>query len=170
MVRGIAFVVGRITGRVAWVLSLLFRRRGDVSTMVHIRRSFRRWRNLNATGTIEEFASWLIGFRYSLPGYDPLQSEIQRQIALLALPIYARHLNADGSVSFMAILGALSEAERFTVEPGVVMRKAVGWKNRDLFGVVVGGAGVPDLARAFRAAEVEFQEVVAEEERRRMGL
>ena len=143
--------------------------RADVSTMKNIIRFFRRFQKTGGTD-LPAFAEQFLRQRYTQPGFERERSELMYSISLMALPFYAEELNADHSTSLLAILGALSEAERFVIDPGIVMRKAAGWKNRDLWGQIVGGAGIADLRAALSEAERRFQEYMASMSRLEMGL
>lgn len=91
--------------------------RSDVSTMKNILKLFTRWSREQNSEDIAEFADWFFGFRFGLPGFDPEQSQVREQIARLALPFYSARTNVDGRPSLLAVLGAISEAERFVVDP-----------------------------------------------------
>lgn len=144
--------------------------RSDVSTMKNIIKLFREWQRHYPHHTVADYAACFLDQRYNLPGFDREQSLLQRQVAFLALPFYSQELNADQSPSLLAILGAVSEAERFLVDPGLVFRKALGWRHRDLYGPLLGGAGIADLSEALQKAERRFKEYLASMERAEMGL
>ena len=143
--------------------------RGDVSTMKHILKVYKNWKNANADSDIADFAEWFLEFRYTLRGFNREDSAIRRRLAELALPIYSKHLNADGHVSLLSLLCAISEAERFIVDPGHVFRK-VRRRRRGIGSRDFGGAGVADLDEAISTAGKDFKEVFAAIERRAMGL
>lgn len=147
----------------------MFGLRADVGTMKNIVRFFRRYQK-NGGDDLAEFAEQYLQQRYSMPGFDRERSELMHQVAVVALRFYCEELNADGSVSLLAILGAVSEAERFVIDPGIVMRKAAGWKNRDLWGTTIGAAGIADVPAALQRAERRFQEHAAAKTRLEMGL
>lgn len=148
----------------------MFSTRSDVSTIKNIIFNYRRWRKtVGPDPSLDAFADWFLEMRYNLPGFDREQSAVQLLIARFALPFYRDELNADHSVSLLAILGAVSEAERFQIDPDLVMRK-VGWRNHDLFGRELGGAGIAFLQEALGTAERKFREAAARRERAAMGL
>ena len=119
---------------------------------------------------MEVFAEAFLEHRYSLPGFNREQSMSQLAAARFALPFFAEEINSDGSVSLLAILGAVAEAERFAVDPALVLRKAVGLrKSLSLDSRTVGGAGVADLQTAFDRAESAFKEALARAEREQMA-
>lgn len=148
---------------------MLLALRADVSTMRAIVKQHRLWVQGHPNGSIDEFANDFLAIRYGLPGFHKADSEVMLRVARLALPFYSRTVNADGSVSYLALLGAVAEAERFLVDPEVVLRKTErlcrGLPNR-----MVGSAGVPYPRGAFALAERSFREYTSALERQRMGL
>lgn len=149
----------------------MFRIRSDVSTLKNIVKSFELWHRQAPDGSMGAFATAFLDHRYSLPGFNRELSQAQLAAAQFALPFFAREINADSSISLLAVLGAVAEAERFVVDPGLAIRKAIGWRMSPyLDSRTVGGAGVADLNAAFKRAESNFREALARAEREQMGL
>lgn len=128
----------------------------DVSTMNLIVREYRLWRDQNPNKELRIFIAGFILKRYETTVRSSEILGLQKRTATRALAPYIRMLNHDGDVSLLALLGAISEAERFTVKPGRIMRR-VYRKNQDIPSYIFGGFGVPDLEESFQAAGQEFR-------------
>ena len=123
----------------------------DVSTMNLIVERYRHWRDLNPEGELKTFVVGFIKSRYESSGESSDARWSRKKKANRALEPYIRQLNHDGDTSLLALLGAISEAERFPVKPGRVMRK-VYRKNQDIPSYIFGGYGISDLDECFRVA------------------
>jgi hypothetical protein len=89
----------------------------------------------------------------------------------MALDGYYSVLNADGSPSLLALLGAIGTAERFIVDPRIVARKCQKKLiSNNILGRTFGGVGIVDVVQAFENGELKFQEKRAELERSVRGI
>lgn len=111
------------------------------------------------------FCKEFIRNHFSAPVESEEKREIMRTIALIALPEYSAEMNHDGSPSILALLGALSEAERFSVDLGKVMKKCFPLCLPDITGRTLGGVGIVNAQQAFANAERRFHEKRAALER-----
>lgn len=123
----------------------------DVATMTLIVERYRQWRDLNPDGDLNSFVVTFIKSRYESSGDACDARWSKKKKATRALDPYIRKLNHDGDTSLLALLGAISEAESFTVKPGRVMRKVYS-KNQDIPSYIFGGFGISDLDECFRVA------------------
>lgn len=124
--------------------------------MEHIVDIYHGWHTANPAGTLADFAPWFLSFRYSLPGFDPETSAAQRSMAELALSIYSEMLSSDGQPTLLAVLGAVSESERFKVDVEEILSH---WRHSELPGPILEGDGVEDIGAAFEEAERRFNDV-----------
>ena len=146
--------------------------RTDVSTMNNIINAYTK-ANLktNALGEAEpeglsDFCRNFLNFRFSMPIGSLEDRQARLCIAQIALEGYYQVLNADGSPSLLALLGAIGTAERFIVDPRIVARKC--YKkllSKNISGRTYGGVGIIDIVQAFEDGELIFQKKRAELQR-----
>jgi len=143
--------------------------RTDVSAMKNIIRQFKAWSPyLNPLQKEEQvgiFCREFIDHHFSLPVQSEEQRRMMRAVAMLALTEYSAEMNHDGSPSILALLGALSEAERFSVDLGIVMKNCFKLCLPDITGRTLGGVGIVNAPQAFANAERRFHEKRAALER-----
>lgn len=134
--------------------------RTDVSAMKNIIQQYRAWSpHLNSFEKEQKLDIFCIEFidrHFALPVESEQKRQIMTMIAKLALPEYSAEMNHDGSCSILALLGAISEAERFTVDLGIVMNKCFKLCLPDITGKTLGGVGIVNAQEAFANAERRF--------------
>jgi hypothetical protein len=151
--------------------------RTDVSTMNNIINFYSKAklpRNAFGEADPEELSSFcwnFLIFRFSLPIGSAEERNSRLLIAQMALDGYYSVLNADGSPSLLALLGAIGTAERFIVDPRIVARKCQKKLiSNNILGRTFGGVGIVDVVQAFENGELKFQEKRAELERSVRGI
>lgn len=142
--------------------------RGDVSGMKTIIKAYlgmpNRWM-VDESERVSEFAEGWFAARYSVPMGSVESRQAMQAIATIAFPGYCKALNFDGSPSLFAVLGALSEAERIIVDPGIVARRCQSYFTGEISGKILGGVGIADIPGAFQEGAREFHEARARLER-----
>lgn len=135
--------------------------RADVSTMKFIIKAFNAWQppnsRLSKSDQLEAFCEAYINHRFSLPVQSEEKRAALRVIALMALEEFYEEVNFDGSPSLLALLGAISTAERFEVDPTLVARKCSGLFVGEISGRTLGGVGIENISEAFANGEQRFQ-------------
>ena len=136
--------------------------RSDVSTMKQIVERYRLWRPRNPETELKAFSEEFIRKRYGTSIGSTRQDRLQAAFARRALDFYVHRLDPDGDHSLLAVLGALSEAEGFSVRPIIVMRRVYHCRNDDIPTYIFGGYGIENLDQAFRAAKQDLRARPAE--------
>lgn len=146
--------------------------RGDVGGMKAIIKAYNRWIPYNShipeSEAVGMFANQWLDARYSAPIGPQEKREIMRLLADIAFPEYCAEINSDGTPSLLALLGAVSEAERVIVDPTIVARKCQKLFQGNISGKTLGGVGIADISIAFSNGARRFQQARADLEKRYM--
>ncbi len=135
--------------------------RGDVSGMKTVIRAYLAWpfrHSFSENERVGVFAEQFLATRFSVPVGSAESRQTMHAIALIAFPEFCEELNHDGTPSLLALLGAVCEAERIVIDPGIVARGCRKYFTDEISGKILGGMGVADIDQAFRNGTRRFHE------------
>lgn len=127
--------------------------RGDVSGMKAIIRAYRGWshrHSISESERVRVFSEHWLSARFSAPVGSAESRDLMHAIALIVFPGFCEELDHDGTPSLLALLGAVCEAERVVIDPGIVARGCKKHFGDEISGKILGGVGVADIDQAFR--------------------